>query len=97
MFRKLKPLGITAVAVNAFLIWVFVLANYSIGNEINSNSMTESYFRWSPFSIQFANPATGALFVISNLPFWVFFLSTAINMFFILILLRSKETKQKPS
>jgi hypothetical protein len=78
------------VAVNAFLIWLYVSSNYSIANEINSNSMTESYFRQSPFSIQFTNPATGALFVISNFPFWLFFVSTAINLFFILILLRSK-------
>ena len=35
--------------------------------------------------------------IMPNFPFWLFFLSTAVNMYFITKLQRSKETKQTPS
>ena len=86
----LKLLGIIVV-VNAVLIWLFVSANYFIGNELNSYPNELRYIRWSLFLIQDSHAASGAIVQIPNYPFWLFFASTAINLFFIIISLRIKK------
>ena len=104
MSRLSKQLGII-VAVNVVLILLFVLAEYGIGNELNSYPNDLHYIRWSPFLIQdnhagaFVNGnwvAVGAIYLTINFPFWLFFASTAINLIFIVKLLRDKEKQNPP-
>lgn len=60
---------------------------------------------WSPLSVAYVGKAevggtplaTGGLLNSPNYPFWLFFISTAINLYLIIRLQRSKETKQNPS
>jgi hypothetical protein len=100
MFKKLSII----LTVNIILILLFVYATYSIGNEFNRYPDSLFYIHWNPLLIQynlagsFVNGnwvAVGALGDIVNFPFLLFFASTAINLFFIILLLRQKETKQK--
>jgi hypothetical protein len=99
--EMLKKLSII-VAVNIILILFFVYGAYSIGAEFNGYPDSLYYIHWSPFLIQynlagsFVNGnwvAVGALGDIINLPFLLFFASTAVNLFFIALLLRRKEQK----
>jgi hypothetical protein len=99
MLKKLR----TILAVNALLILLFVYADYSLGNEFNRYPGSLYSIHWSPFLIQynlagsFVNDhwvAVGALRDIVNFPFLLFFASTAVNVLFIILLLRGKDTKQ---
>ena len=57
---------------------------------------------WSPLSLDYVGKAevggaplaTGELLNSLNYPFWLFFLSTAINLYLIIRLQRNKEAKQ---
>jgi hypothetical protein len=94
------------IFVNFLLILFFVLAEFGIGNELNSYPNDLRYIRWSPFVIQdvhagaFINGnwvAVGATTLTINFPFWLFFVAMAVNLYFMFKLQRSKETKQPPS
>jgi predicted RND superfamily exporter protein len=39
----------------------------------------------------------GSDVLMLNVPFWLFFIAIAVNLYFIFRLQRSKETKQNPS
>ena len=100
MLRQLR----TIIIVNVIMVLLFVYADYSIGNIFNRYSNSLYSINWSPFLIQynlagsFVNGnwvAVGALGDMINFPFLLFFASTAINLFFIILLLRQNETKQK--
>ena len=94
------------ILVNALLMLLFVLSEYSIGNELNSYPNDLRYIRWSPFVIQDVHAgalingnwvAVGATTLTINFPFWLFFVAIAVNLYFMFRLQRSKETKQTPS
>jgi hypothetical protein len=95
---------ITAIIVNAFLVLIFIYSNFSIWNMLNEYQLIEG--SWSPLSVDYVGKAvviggtplaTGGILISPNYPFWLFFFSTAINLYLIIRLQRSKETKETPS
>jgi hypothetical protein len=102
MHRQFKLM----IFVNVILILFFVLAEYGIGNELNSYPNDLHYISWSPFVIQDVHagalingnwvPVGSTTFTI-NFPFWLFFVAIAVNLYFMFRLQRGKETKQNPS
>jgi hypothetical protein len=103
MLKKLS----TILAVNVILILLFVWASYSIASDFSKYPNELVMVRWicfGLFDIYHAGGlvngnfvATGAHDLFFDFPFWLFFVSTAVNLFFIILLLRPKETKQKPT
>jgi hypothetical protein len=102
MLRQLRPI----IIINFILVLIFVYADYSIGNIFNRYPDSLYSINWSPFLIQynlagaFVNGnwvAVGAFGDMVNFPFWLFFVSTVVNLFFIVRLVREKETQQKPT
>ncbi len=94
----------TILLINIILILLFVYADYSIGNEFNSYPDSLYYIHWNPFLIQynlagsFVNGnwvAVGALGEMINFPLILFFASTAINLFFIIKMVRNNEKQEQ--
>jgi hypothetical protein len=87
---------ITAIIVNAFLVLFFIYSNFSIWNMLNEYQLIEG--SWSPLSVAYVGKgfvggaplATGGLLFSPNYPFWLFFISTAINLYLIIKLQRKK-------
>ena len=100
MLRQLR----TVIIVNLILILFFILVNYGIWNMYNHQGLTYSW--WNPLTIQIDHagtiingqfiPTCGTT-ISPNYIFILFFVSTAANLYFIIKLQRSKETKQNPS
>ena len=92
------------IVVNALLILLFLIANYAMWNMVNSNThlghttMNPLYVIESMWGV-----VDGKIYridgmgIMPNLPFWLFFVTIAVNFYFIYKLQRSNETKQKPS
>jgi hypothetical protein len=102
---RLKKLR-TILLLNIILILLFVYADYSIGNEFNKYPDSFYYIHWNPLVIQYNHAgsfvngnwvAVGALGDMINFPFLLFFASTAINLFFIILMISEKETKPTSS
>ena len=99
----------TVIIVNILLVMFFVYINYSIWNYFNSNfnsnnnlgtiqmnpTWISGYLAGSLSKGKFI--PTGAFLSAPNFPFWLFFVSTAINLIFIFYFVLSSETKQNPS
>jgi 4-hydroxybenzoate polyprenyltransferase len=84
----------------------FVLAEYGIGNELNSYPNYLRQIHWSPVLIQdshvgaFVNGnwvGVGGDYFLVNFPFWLLFVAIAVNIYFIYTLQRKSEIKQTPS
>jgi hypothetical protein len=100
MLRKLR----IAVIANVLLVLIFVYSNFSIWDMLNEHSLIQG--SWTPWLVDYVGKAvlpgekplaTGGLLISPNYPFWLFFLSTAVNLYLLIRLQRSKETKQNPS
>ncbi|NLE06264.1 MAG: hypothetical protein GX638_15870 [Crenarchaeota archaeon] len=98
MLRALR----TIIVVNVLLLVFFILANFWIWGEFNSHINALGSGMLGPIWLQhtlsgaFVNGewiGIGATTLILNFPFWLFFISTAINLYFIYRLQRSKDTK----
>jgi hypothetical protein len=98
----MKPSSVLAwiLLVNTLLAISFVYINFSIWDNMNRQDLISG--NWNPFTISFVGKAvvnnelplaTDGLFINPNYPFWLFFLSTTVNLFFIFKLQRSKEKK----
>lgn len=106
MVKNLK-IVLAVVAINAILILLFVSSSYSIANDFNSHPTDLLHVNWNFFGL--INIVHEGYLVNGNyypivaydsfydFPFWLFFVSTGVNLFFIILLLRQKETKQNPS
>ena len=100
LIRKLS----TIVLLNVILMLLFVLTSYSIANDLNSRpnaliSVHWNFFGWSEINYvgtlvngNFIAVGSPSLFV--DFPFWLFFVSTAINIAYIVKLLNEQETKR---
>ena len=94
---------VMAVTINALLVMAFIFTNLSLWNVIDRSSLIGvGPYAWNPLSITFVHKAeivgapplaTGGLFSFFNFPFWLFFISTALNLYLIIRLQKSKETK----
>jgi hypothetical protein len=102
----LKKLSII-LAVNAIIVLFFVWTSYSIASNFSNYPNELVMVHWNFFGyfdiyhagglVNGTFVATGAHDLFIDFPFWLFFVSTAANLLFIIILLRQKETKQKPT
>ncbi len=96
-----------AIVTNLILALLFVAFNYVIWDDVQSTRHLVQLVSFSPLLI-FIQPL-GALdnwqiqpiglakVPMVNFPFWIFFVAIAVNLYFIIRLQRSKETKQNPS
>ncbi len=101
MLKKLS----TILVVNVVLILLFVGTSYAIANDFNSHPSDLLHVHWNFFGLinivhegYLVNGnyyGIGAYDLFYDFPFWLFFVSTAVNLFFIILVLRKKETKQK--
>jgi hypothetical protein len=91
------------IIVNIFLFLFLGLADYGIGNELNSYPHDLRYINWSPFLIQDSHAYTfvngnlvgiGGDVLMLNIPFWLFLIAVVTNIYFLFRFQRSKETKQ---
>jgi hypothetical protein len=97
MLRKLLPV----ILVNSVLALLFIYLNYSIWNEVNgSNGILLITSHWGPIGISASHYsyANGLLhqslgiYWYYNFPYWLFFISTAVNLYFIAKFARNKTT-----
>lgn len=81
------------ILANVFSILLFALANYYVWADVNR----EGYFvsGWSPlqFTIDTNAPVPQPPIVIPNLPFYIFCIGIAVNLYFIIKTGKRKETK----
>jgi hypothetical protein len=100
MLRKLMPV----IVVDAILILLFVIGNYSIWDELNSEPNMLRSVKFGPYWIQDSHmgslvngsfsPVNGIV-VILNFPFWLFFVTLAVNLYFMTKLAKTKTTENK--
>jgi hypothetical protein len=90
------------VSVNVFLGLLYVISSYWIWAEVNKWVKWNIAANWTPILIfPYPIPDTTqiqmAIFPLWNVPFILFCVILAINIFFIFSLQRNKVTKQTPS
>jgi hypothetical protein len=99
MLKKLSAILI----VNAIIILLFVSSSYAITSDFSKYPNDLVMVHWNYFGyfdiyhagglVDGRFVATGAHNLFIDFPFWLFFVSTAVNLLFIIILLR-KAKKQ---
>jgi len=96
----------TIIIINSLLVLLFIAVNYGIWSQFNSNGNALGFSRWNPFWITDIHSgvlvngnwmALSGMVIFPNFPFWLFFISTAINLYFVYKLTKDKETKPNPS
>jgi hypothetical protein len=90
-----------AIAANVLVGLLFVLSSYFIWAEVNRWSVWNIASKWSPILItayRIPNAPTVLMPVgpLLNFPFILFWVMFAVNLYFIIRLQRSKETKSNP-
>ena len=95
MTKRFTAIILTANVIMGLLLF---LSSQLMLSEINGNELTD----YSLTQIGLAPAQTGQVInpiamVLANFPFYVFIFFLIINACFIIILLKSKETKQNPS
>lgn len=90
------------ILVNALLGLLYVISSYVLWMDINQWSNWNIASDWSPILItphRIPNVPTVQMPILSlwNIPFILFWVILAVNLYFIIKLQRSKETKQNPS
>jgi hypothetical protein len=104
MIRMLKKLS-AILTVNAIIVLLYVSSSYAITSDFSKYPGELVMVHWNYFGyfdIYHAGGlvngnfvATGAHDVFVDFPFWLFFISTAVNLIFIIILLRKNEREKK--
>jgi hypothetical protein len=87
-----------AIATNVFLSLLYVLSSYFIWSELDRWTVWNISSKWSPILItayRIPNVSTVLMPVgpLLNLPFILFLVMVAANLFFIIRLQKSKETE----
>ena len=89
----------TVIVVNAVLILLFVITNYGIWDMVHIYPIL-GYTVMNPINVivsMWGEVVDGEIYradgmgIMPNFPFWLFFVSTAVNLYFIVKL--SKESK----
>jgi hypothetical protein len=92
----------TILAVNVVLILLFVVSNYALWDMLNSythlgrtvmNPLNVILSMWGDVVDGNIERISG-LKIFPNFPFWIFFLTVAINLLFIYQLKKDDKTKQ---
>ncbi len=91
------------ILINVFLGFSFVLGNFALWDRVNYWVLVDVASKWSPFFVSSiylgppATPSNPAFYQpLFNYPFLLFWVLFALNLYFIITLGRSKETKQNP-
>ena len=103
MLKQSKTIVLLVILFNVMFSVLFVFSNYYIWDSLKEYPYTTA--TWSPIMVSyvprlFENGELISLQTIKeipNFPFWLFFISTAVNLFFIIILLKSKEAYLEPN
>ncbi len=100
----LKKLG-AILLINAIIVLFFVWSSYAIASDFSKYPNELVMVHWNffgLFDIYHAGGlvngnfvATGAHDLFYDFPFWLFFVSTAVNLLFIVMLLRRKIPENK--
>jgi hypothetical protein len=79
------------VALALFYCW------YTFYMWAGLNNLGYVMSRWNPFYV-FVDfgPGVKGIVTILNVPFWLFWVSMAVNMYYIVKLQKSKETQKQP-
>jgi hypothetical protein len=88
-----------AIIFNAILGLLYVYFSFSLWNTINGRLKDGYGSEWSAWQIgviPLSNDHIVPVFDL-NIPFWIFWVIVACNIYFIIRLQRRKETKQTPS
>ena len=97
MLRKVKLI----ILVNMLLCFLFVVFDYGEVLSINKWSTAGPVnVNWNPIEmsvVPISNPPIPGMGVIFNFPLILFFVATILNLYFIVKLQSSRETKQNPS
>ena len=89
-----------AIIINIVLAFAFIYSNYSLWNFVNGNEPLLITSHWGPFTIYTLHhyyidgqlTTAETVFFTSNIPFWLFWTAIAINLFFMIMLGRRKDT-----
>ena len=92
------------IIFNGFVGFLYFFANFDLWHRVNYWVLVDVGSEWGPFFVSskyLGVPTTPSYSPIYdtqiNSPFLIFFFLLAINLFFIIRIARSKETKQTPS
>ncbi|MGD6810586.1 MAG: hypothetical protein ACQCN3_12885 [Candidatus Bathyarchaeia archaeon] len=99
----MKKFIIIAITINTILGLLFISSNFSIWYDISSSYPTVTAFQWSPILITAPHyvilddgiAMVQRIYSYINLPFWIFFVQMAVNLFFIVWLARNKPPTTK--
>lgn len=96
----LKKLG-AILTINAIIVLLFVSSSYAITSDLSRYQGELVMVHWNYFGysqiysagalVNGNFEATDAHILFIDFPFWLFFVSTAVNLLFIVIVLRRKE------
>ena len=93
--RPMSKLVKYAIITNGVLSLLFVFSNLYLWNEVNNWLGGGSGSMWSAFQITLyplsENWHMVPITPVANVPFWLFWVTIAINMYFMIRLQRSKE------
>jgi hypothetical protein len=92
MFKLVKY----AIVTNVVLSLLFVFSNLYVWNKVNNWLGGGSGSLWSAFQITLypiSENVMSPIIPVNNFPFWLFWVTIAINMYFIIKLQNSKEAK----
>jgi hypothetical protein len=99
----MKKFILIVIVINTILGLIFISSNFSIWYDINSSYPTVTAFQWNPVLITAPHyvilddgiAMVQRIYSYINLPFWIFFVQMAVNLLFIVWLVRSKSSKTK--
>jgi len=92
----LKLVKYEMIVTNVVLGLLFVCSNLYVWNRVNTSLDAGMGSQWSAFQITLYPISMNAMspaVPVNNFPFWLFWVTIAINMYFIIRLQNSKEAK----
>jgi hypothetical protein len=89
-----------AIIINIVLTSAFIYGNYSLWNFVNGDEPLLISSHWGPFTISTLHhyyndgqlSTAQTVFFALNIPFWLFWIAIAANLFLIIMLGRRKNT-----
>lgn len=91
MLKEIRAIIVFNVALALFYCWY----NFFMWAEFNSHEFVKSH--WDILSVWVTlGPGVKGIVIMFNVPFWLFWVSMAVNMYYIVKLQKSKETQKQP-
>jgi len=94
VYKQLKPM----ILVNVLLGLLYAFFSFSLWEDVNRLFNVGYGTQWSALKVT-AFPVAESIHMVpvqqmSNIPFWIFWIMLAANLYFIIKLERDRETKQ---